>query len=112
MTVSLPPARSASAAYFGRISSSTVMSALSNCVTCGIGDQAWLRCSAVFRRTPVMGLRSTSPHFVKSGNAGPPPGARPAPGASAPPPRLLRICRANVLTSSSVMRPFGPEPVT
>ncbi len=43
------------------------MSALSNCVTCGISDQAWLKCSAVFRRTPVMGLRSTSPHLREVG---------------------------------------------
>ena len=44
------------------------MSALSYCVTCGIVLQAWLRCSAVFRRMLLIGWRSTSPHFGKSGS--------------------------------------------
>ena len=40
--------------------------------------QAWPRCSAVLRRMLLIGLRSTSPHFVKSGSgatarAAPPP---------------------------------------
>ena len=53
------------------------MSALSNCVTCGIDSQALVRCSAVLRRMPVIGLRSTSPHLLKSGSAGAAaPGAR------------------------------------
>ena len=43
------------------------MSALSNWVTWGIVVQAWLMCSAVLRRTFDIGLRSTSPHRVKSG---------------------------------------------
>ena len=44
------------------------MSALSCCVTCGMVFQALDRCSAVFRRMLLIGLRSTSPHLVKSGS--------------------------------------------
>ena len=91
------------------------MSALSNCVTCGIAFQAWLRCSAVLRRMPVIGLRSTSPHFAKSGSAGPTPTGAAAPLAAAAwplPPRLFITRLANSLTSSCVMRPPGPVPAT
>ena len=45
------------------------MSALSCCVTCGMTFHAWVRCSAVLRRMLLQGLRSTSPHFEKSGSA-------------------------------------------
>ena len=44
------------------------MSALSCWVTCGITRHALPRCSAVLRRMLLIGLRSTSPHFVKSGS--------------------------------------------
>src|SRR5688572_32552796 len=70
VTVRLPPAFSTSARYFLRTCSRAVMSALSNCVTCGIAFHAWLKCSAVLRRMPVIGLRSTSPHLLKSGSDG------------------------------------------
>ena len=91
------------------------MSALSNCVTCGIVFHAWLRCSAVLRRMPVIGLRSTSPHFAKSGSAGPTMPARAVPLAAAAWPLLPRLFitrLANSFTSSCVMRPPGPVPGT
>ena len=92
------------------------MSALSNCVTCGIAFQAWLRCSAVLRRMPVIGLRSTSPHLREIRQR------RADRRSAAPrrwPPRPGRCCRCcssrawqNSLTSSCVMRPPGPVPGT
>ena len=91
------------------------MSALSNWVTCGIAFHAWLRCSAVLRRMPVIGFRSTSPHLLKSGSAGPPAAGLAAPLAAAAwplPPRLFITRLANSLTSSCVMRPPGPVPGT
>ena len=68
VTVRLPPAASTCFAYFLRSSSRPVMSARSNCVTCGIVAHAALRCSAVLRRTARIGCRSTSPQRVKSGS--------------------------------------------
>ena len=88
------------------------MSALSNCVTWGMVFHAWLRCSAVLRRMPDMALRSTSPHFEKSGSAGPLPAGRDAAAAWPPLPKLFITRFANSLTSSCVMRPPGPVPVT
>ena len=80
------------------------MSALSCCVTCGMTFQAWPRCSAVLRRMLLIGLRSTSPHLVKSGS-----GRR----RGAPPPRRRHrpapLC-TNACTSSTLMRPSGPLP--
>ena len=87
------------------------MSALSNWVTCGMAFQACDRCSAVLRRMPVIGLRSTAPHFEKSGNATEPPDSV-ATLAWPPPPRLDMTCLVKVLTSSWLMRPAGPVPRT
>ena len=64
------------------------MSALSNCVTCGIVPHASAMCSAVLRRTALIGWRSTSPHLVKSGS-GPACAA-----ANAPPPPVVITLRA------------------
>ena len=66
--VSFPPAFSACGPYCFRSASSAVMSALSCCVTCGMVFQAFDKCSAVLRRILLIGLRSTSPHFAKSGS--------------------------------------------
>ena len=87
------------------------MSALSNWVTCGMAFQACDRCSAVLRRMPVIGLRSTAPHFEKSGSATEPPESV-ATLAWPPPPRLDITCLVKVLTSSWLMRPPGPVPRT
>ena len=81
------------------------MSALSCCVTCGMTFQAWPRCSAVLRRMLLIGLRSTSPHLVKSGSA-----RRRGRGAAAPPPAsaVLHEC-LHVLDADP---PAGPLPAT
>ena len=87
------------------------MSALSNWVTCGMAFQACDRCSAVLRRMPDIGLRSTAPHFEKSGSATEPPESV-ATLAWPPPPRLDMTCLVKVLTSSWLIRPPGPVPRT
>ncbi len=101
--VSLPPAFSACGLYCLRRASSAVMSALSCCVTCGMAFQACVRCSAVLRRMLLIGLRSTSPHLVKSGSAE---------GALAGTPPPANALRTNACTSSTLMRPAGPLPAT
>ena len=86
------------------------MSALSWLVTCGITFHAWPRCSAVLRRMLLSGLRSTSPHFEKSGSgccAAAPPSRRARSAACAPSAWRTKPC-----TSSTVMRPPGPLPFT
>ncbi len=60
--VSLPPAFSAVFAYFCRSFSSSVMSDLSHCVTCGMVAHAADSRSAVMRRMLRIGCTSTSPH--------------------------------------------------
>ncbi len=111
VTVRLPPAFSTSGRNFLRTCSSWVMSALSNWVTCGIVFHACDRCSAVLRRMPDIGLRSTAPHFEKSGSATEPPDSV-ATLAWPPPPRLDMTCLVKVFTSSWLMRPPGPVPGT
>ncbi len=81
------------------------MSALSCWVTCGIAFQACDRCSAVLRRMLLIGLRSTAPHFVKSGSGD---GRR---GAAAGAAGERRAC-TNAWTSSTLIRPSGPVPAT
>ncbi len=66
--VSLPPAFSAVFAYFCRSFSSSVMSDLSHCVTCGMVAHAADSRSAVMRRMLRIGCTSTSPHWEKSGS--------------------------------------------
>ena len=66
--VSLPPAFSATFAYFCRSFSSSVMSDLSHWVTSGMVAHAAESRSAVTRRMLRIGCTSTSPHWVKSGN--------------------------------------------
>ena len=92
------------------------MSALSNCVTCGIAFHAWLRCSAVLRRMPRhrLALDLAPLGEIRQRRARRMP-ARAAPLAAAAwplPPRLFITRLANSLTSSCVMRPPGPVPGT
>src|SRR3989442_449813 len=70
-------------------------------------DQAKLRCSAVLRRILLIGLRSTSPHLVKSGSTAA--GGWPVTTLARPLSVLLRACS---LTSSMEIRPSGPDPAT
>src|SRR6185312_3316005 len=109
--VSLMPASWAVCFMRPRSASSSVMSASSNCVTCGMFTQ--LAC----RRGPEIfcmrdsALVSTGPNCAKSttGTAGsaPPPGA--GAGAGAPPDSAFFT---NAFTSSCVMRPLNPVPLT
>ena len=87
------------------------MSALSNCVTCGIVFQACDRCSLVLRRMPLIALRSTAPHFEKSGSATEAPDTVDT-ARWPPPPRLAITLLVNVFTSSWLIRPPGPVPGT
>src|SRR3989338_3984331 len=92
--------------YRLRSLSSSVISALSNCVTCGMAAQAKVKCSAVLRRILFMALRSISPHLEKSGKGC---CAMPLPArATAPVFKAL----AKAFTSCMEMRPLGPEPGT
>src|SRR5438034_3734950 len=112
--VSLNPPFSATCAFSLRKASSSVMSASSCWVTCGMETQ--LRC----RNPPESflirdrGLVSTGPNFAKStcGHSGrsrtSPPRATTAATAGAP----LITPFTNSWTSACVMRPFGPEPLT
>src|SRR5467141_1855469 len=112
--VSLKPPFSATWAFSLRKASSSVMSASSCWVTCGIETQ--LRC----RNPPESflirdrGLVSTGPNFAKStcGHSGrsrtSAPRATTAASAGAP----LITPFTNSWTSAWVMRPFGPEPLT
>src|SRR6266571_2804565 len=112
--VSLKPPFSATCEFSLRNASSSVMSASSCWVTCGIETQ--LRC----RNPPESflirdrGLVSTGPNFAKStcGHSGrsrtSAPRATTAATAGAP----LITPFTNSWTSACVMRPFGPEPLT
>src|SRR5579875_903437 len=62
-------------------------------------------CSAVLRRTWLMGFRSIPPHLAKSGRGG---ATTPRVRASPAP----KTARAYCLTSSALIRPPGPEPGT
>jgi hypothetical protein len=88
-----------------RRSSSTVMSASSCWVTCGMFSQAACRRGPEILRTRDSGLISTGPNFAKSttGTAG-----KAGPVLTAP----LITDFTNCLTSSSSTRPFWPEPFT
>jgi hypothetical protein len=66
--VSLPPAASHFFAYFWRSFSSSVMSALSHCVTCGTVAHVDAIRSRGDARMLRIGCTSTSPHWLKSGS--------------------------------------------
>ena len=108
VTVILPPASWALGPKRVRSCSSSVISALSFCVTCGIELQASHMCSAVLRRTPRIETRSIFPHLLKSGNFG----CRVCVAAVAPVAAVAIRILAYAFTSSSLMRPPGPLPST
>ena len=108
VTVILPPASCARGPKRARNCSSSVMSALSCWVTWGIVFQASRRCSAVLRRTPRIDTRSIFPHLAKSGSTGSANLALPATPATTAVTKPL----AWALTSSSLIRPPGPVPLT
>ena len=108
--VSLMPRPAASCFMLARAASMSVMSASSNCVTCGrLTQLACSRGPEIFWMR-VSGLRSTGPNAAKStvgtfGNA-----SAPAAAAARPPP--CNTCFTYALTSASVMRPLLPVPCT
>ena len=104
--VSLPPASCTRGAKRLRSCSRSVTSASSCWVTCGMVVHEVDRCTAVVRRMPLIGSRSTSPQRLKSGNGG---------GTGAPPPPAAADSsreRAVRTTSPDRMRPPLPVPCT
>src|SRR5579864_8256187 len=113
--VSFTPAACALSLRLARSCSSSVMSASSNCVTCGMLTQLACRRDPEMRWMRDSGSSAVGPNCAKStggtsgsaGRAAAPPAA--APAAGAPPPRT---CLTNALTSSWVMRSLKPWPAT
>src|SRR5450631_3122644 len=113
--VTFTPALAFSSFTFARKASSSVMSASSNCVTCGIITQLRASAGPEIFWIRVRGFASIGPNLAKStlGHAGSPGSLTPpvrAPAAGAAPPDS--DCFTKFWMSSLRMRPFGPEPVT
>ena len=110
--VSLTPAFSATAFCAVRNASSSVISAESNCVTCGTFSQLRCRLAAPTCIRRVIGTSSTAPNLLKStsGIGGIPlPAVTPAAGAAL---AFCSCCLTNSCTSSLRMRPCGPLALT
>jgi len=117
--VSLKPCFSVTLVFDLRNASRSVISASSNCVTCGIETQLRCRLAPESFWMRDSGFVSTGPNFAKStsGQAGklngsaPPRGAaRCEAGPGAPPCAMTPLTKA--CTSSCSTRPFGPLPRT
>ncbi len=109
--VTLIPACSFSLLISTRSASRSVMSASSNCVTCGIITQLRARFAPEIFLMRGSGFTSTGPNFAKStfGQGG---RSRTAPRIDAPPAGADIACFTKPCTSPCRMRPFGPEPGT
>src|SRR5512135_2876290 len=93
-----------------RKASISLMSASSNCVTCGIITQLRCRFAPEIFLMRDSGLASTAPNLAKSTSGhGSRPGSAPPPEGAPPPASdfLTKFC-----TSSLVMRPLGALPLT
>ena len=111
VTVNLPPLWATFSAFLLINSCKPVMSAWSNWVTCGTVRQAVDMLAAVMRRTPSSSTVSTSPQRLKSGSSG-----SAVTSVGAVPEGGILSGRSPFLiwafTSSSVIRPPGPEALT
>ena len=108
----LTPALAFSSLTCARKASSSVMSASSNWVTCGIITQLRASPGAEIFWMRVRAWVSIGPNLAKStlGQGGSPRSASPPPPRALTPP--ASACFTKDWMSSLRIRPFGPEPVT